>query len=202
MSLRVLITNHALAERAGTELYVRDLAEGLIRRGHTPIAYSTQLGEVAAKLRKATVPVVDNLASLSVAPDLIHGQHHIETMTALLHFAGVPAIYFCHGWLPWEEAPPRFPRIRRFVAHRIRGCCDSSEGNVSPGEIARDRCVRSIILRCRNHFLCQITACVVRERRGLGAAWRRLYYLNWKAIYGMPLRHDRTLLWQPGCFHA
>lgn len=110
------MTNHALAERAGSELYLKDVAEGLLRRGHTPIAYSTKLGEVASALRRATIPVVDNLSSISVAPDLIHGQHHIETMSALLHFAGVPAIYFCHGWLPWEEAPPRFPRIVRYVA--------------------------------------------------------------------------------------
>jgi hypothetical protein len=37
-------------------------------------------------------------------------------MTALLHFRQVPAIFFCHGWLPWEEIPPRFPRILRYVA--------------------------------------------------------------------------------------
>jgi len=37
-------------------------------------------------------------------------------MTALLRFPEVPAVYFCHGWLPWEETPPRFPRILRYVA--------------------------------------------------------------------------------------
>jgi hypothetical protein len=37
-------------------------------------------------------------------------------MTALLRFPGVPAIFFCHGWMPWEETPPRFPRILRYVA--------------------------------------------------------------------------------------
>ena len=47
---------------------------------------------------------------------MIHGQHHMETMTALLHFPGVPAVFCCHGWLPWEEAPPAFPRVGRFVA--------------------------------------------------------------------------------------
>ena len=114
--MRILITNHALVNRAGSELYVKDVAEGLLRRGHTPIAYSTKLGAVAAELRAATVPVVDHLASISITPDLIHGQHHIETMSALLHFAGVPAVYFCHGWLAWEEAPPRFPRILRYIA--------------------------------------------------------------------------------------
>jgi hypothetical protein len=25
-------------------------------------------------------------------------------------------VYVCHGWLPWEELPPRFPSIREYVA--------------------------------------------------------------------------------------
>lgn len=114
--LRVLITNNALDLRAGTELYVRDLAIGLLERGHTPMAYSTVLGDVAKELRAATVPVANNLDALAVPPDIIHGHHHIEAMTALLHFPGVPAIYLCHGWLPWLESPPLFPRILRYVA--------------------------------------------------------------------------------------
>ncbi|MGH7833241.1 MAG: glycosyltransferase [Candidatus Binatia bacterium] len=116
MALRILITNNTLAGRAGTELYVRDVAIALLKRGFKPIAYSTILGEVAEELRRATVPVIDRLESLSTPPDLIHGHHHLETMTALLHFPGVPAIYFCHGWLPSEEAPAKFPRILRYVA--------------------------------------------------------------------------------------
>jgi hypothetical protein len=114
--LRILITNNTLAERAGSELYVRDVASSLLKRGHTPIVYSTNLGEVAKELRELTVPVVDDLELLSEPPELIHGQHHIETMTALLHFPNVPAVFFCHGWLPWEETPPQFPRILRYVA--------------------------------------------------------------------------------------
>ncbi|MGH9765462.1 MAG: glycosyltransferase [Blastocatellia bacterium] len=114
--LKVLITNNALGERAGSELYVRDLALGLLRRGHTPILYSTVLGEVADELRIATIPIVDNLESMSIEPDIIHGHHHLETMTALLRFPSVPAIYLCHGWIPWEEAPPKFPRVLRYLA--------------------------------------------------------------------------------------
>jgi hypothetical protein len=114
--MRILITNNTLAHRSGTELYVRDLALALVRRGHFPVAYSTVLGEVAEELRRATVPVIDDLAALNEAPDLIHGQHHLETMTALLHFPDTPAIHVCHGWLPWEERPPLFPSIRRYVA--------------------------------------------------------------------------------------
>ena len=114
--LRILITNNTLGNRAGTELYVRDIATSLLARGHTPIAYSPTLGEVALELRSETIPVIDDLNSMAVAPDIIHGQHHLETVTALLRFPGVPAVYFCHGWLPWEEMPPRFPRILRYVA--------------------------------------------------------------------------------------
>lgn len=114
--MKILITNNDLSIRAGTQLYVRDLAVALLRRGHSPFIYSPALGEIAKELRAATIPVVDDLDSLPTAPDVIHGQHHPETMTALLRFPGVPAVYFCHGWLPWEEAPPRFPRIRRYVA--------------------------------------------------------------------------------------
>ncbi|MDB6125224.1 MAG: hypothetical protein JWQ71_4217 [Pedosphaera sp.] len=36
-------------------------------------------------------------------------------MTALLSLPGVPAVYVCHGWLPWQEIPPIFPRILRYV---------------------------------------------------------------------------------------
>jgi hypothetical protein len=114
--LRVLITNHSLSNYAGTELYVRDLATRLLGLGHAPVVYSTQLGRVADDLRAATVPVTDDLNSLALAPDLIHGQHNLETMTALLHFPDAPAAYFCHGWLARVESPPRFPRILRYVA--------------------------------------------------------------------------------------
>ena|SRR2546425_557859 len=114
--MRILITNNTLDIRAGSELYVRDLAIALLKRGHMPIAYSTKLGEIAQEIRAATVPVIDNLEALAAPPDVIHGHHHLDTMTALLRFPGVPAVYFCHGWLPWEETPPRFPRILRYVA--------------------------------------------------------------------------------------
>jgi len=114
--MRVLITNNTLATPAGTEMYVRDLALALLRRGHQPIAYSTQLGTVAQMLHDATVPVVDDLNKLAVTPDVIHGHHHLDTMTAMLHFSQTPVVYFCHGWMPWEEMPVRFPTLQHYVA--------------------------------------------------------------------------------------
>ncbi len=114
--MRVLLTNRSLDQRAGSELYLYELATRLLARGHSPVAFSPKLGRVAAALREATIPVVDDLGAIGEPPDLIHGQHHTAAMTALLHFPGVPAVFVCHGWKPWDEIPPRFPRILRYVA--------------------------------------------------------------------------------------
>jgi hypothetical protein len=114
--MRVLITNNTLGTRAGSELYVYDIATGLLNRGHQPIAFSTVLGPVAESLRAATVPVVDDLSLLGDPPDVIHGHHHFETLIAALSFPGVPVVNFCHGWTPWEEQPLLFPNVLRYVA--------------------------------------------------------------------------------------
>src|SRR5438270_11130441 len=114
--LRVLITNYAMASRAGTELYVRDLALALQRRGHTPVVYTTKIGELGLRLRKATIPVVEDLDKISTPPDIIHGQYHVETITALAYVFGTPAVFFCHGERPWDCRSPLAPPIYRYVA--------------------------------------------------------------------------------------
>ena len=112
--LTVLLTNFELGVRGGTQLYLRDVALGLLQRGHRPFAYSPVLGEVAEELRGASIPVVDNLDRVEQPPDIIHGHHNHELMTALLRFPETPAVRFCHGWL--DDRPCRFPRILRYVA--------------------------------------------------------------------------------------
>jgi hypothetical protein len=115
-SLSILFTNNTLSDRAGSELWVRDVCRTLVGRGHRPVAFSLVTGAVAEELRAATVPVVSDLANVGFTPDLIHGHHHIETLIAALHFPGVPIVHFCHGWVPWEEKPLRHPSIARYVA--------------------------------------------------------------------------------------
>ena len=112
--LRVLFTNTFFRNYSGSELYVRDVALALRHRGHRPIIYSPRLGALAEDLRQAGVPVTDDLRRVE-APDLIHGQHHLESMTALARYPRVPAVYFCHGATPWAT-PPRHPRLLRYVA--------------------------------------------------------------------------------------
>ncbi len=114
--LRILITCEKLDRRGGTELYVRDVALAMLRAGHAPVIYATSTGEVAAEIRNLTVPVLDSLDAVSFTPDLIYGQHHLPTMTALLRFADVPAAYVCHDWYGLNAFAPRFPRILRLVA--------------------------------------------------------------------------------------
>src|ERR671914_3045214 len=114
--LKVLITNLKLEGWTGTELFVRDVARALLAAGHRPVIYSPRLGKLAAEIRKETVPVVEDLSQLSTPPDIIHGQHANETLTALLHFGRVPSVYFCHDWYFPEDFPPTFPRIMRYVA--------------------------------------------------------------------------------------
>lgn len=119
--LRILITNYRLEKLTGTELYVCDLALELLRRGHRPVIYSPHLGTLAVKIRNEGVPIVDDLERLNATPDIIHGQHLDETMTALLRFPSTPAIYFCHDWYAQRDEPPQFPRVLRYVA--VDGTC-------------------------------------------------------------------------------
>ena len=80
------------------------------------MVYSSVLGDVAHWLRREGIPVFDDLFACSEEPDIIHGHHHIETMTALLRYPRVPAVNVCHGVVPWQEMPVRHPRVLRHIA--------------------------------------------------------------------------------------
>jgi glycosyltransferase involved in cell wall biosynthesis len=114
--LRILLTNAYLSARGGTELYIRDLAVGLRRRGLQTIAYSAILGGVAADLRASAAPVIDDLKLMTDPPDVIHGQHFLDAAAACLRFPQTPAVYACHGWEPWLETPLTLASVRRYAA--------------------------------------------------------------------------------------
>jgi hypothetical protein len=105
-----------LSGRTGTEIVTRDIALGLLRRGHVPVVYAQELGPLADQLRAASVPVIDDIAEMTVAPDVIHGHHNPSLAVAVARFPNVPAIFVCHDFTAWPEAPPKFPSIRRYVA--------------------------------------------------------------------------------------
>ena len=114
--LRVLITNIWLDSQGGTESVVRDLALGLLARGHRPIVYSPLLGKVAAEIHRRGVPTIDDLARIGETPDVIHGHHFIPTSEAIIRFPATPAFFISHSWQYWVETPPKFPQIRQYAA--------------------------------------------------------------------------------------
>ncbi|MEQ1907549.1 MAG: glycosyltransferase [Vicinamibacterales bacterium] len=114
--MRILIANVTLATRTGTETATRDLAAGLLAAGHEPTVYSRSLGDIANEIGALGIRVVSDLSSLPEAPDIIHGNHHVETIEALLHFPGTPGVFVCHDRTATWSAPPSIGRIRYYVA--------------------------------------------------------------------------------------
>jgi hypothetical protein len=182
--LRVLITNVWLDSPGGTESVVRDLALGLLARGHRPIVYSPILGKVAAEIQRRGVHTIDNLATIRETPDVIHGHHLIPTGEAIIRFPTIPAFFISHAWHYWLETPPKFPQIRQY-AGVDEGCRDhlvDIEG-IPPGRVMlllhavdltrvplRSRALETRPLRAlafsnlRSHFPILRAAC---ERAGL-----------------------------------
>lgn len=113
--MKILFTNNTLSSPAGSELVVVELADALRRRGHQVAAYSTNLGEVADRLRGLSISVISDPLKSPFVPDVIHGQHHLDAMAALCAFQKSSAIYHCHGFVPWLERSPPHPRIHRYV---------------------------------------------------------------------------------------
>ena len=105
--MRVLIAGHSLSEIGGVQTYERDLASWLLAHGHSPIVYGTELGDMARELVRRTIPVTDDLRSVTAPIDVIHGDSPLETMTALLHFPETPALFVCHGWGSLAATAPR-----------------------------------------------------------------------------------------------
>ena len=130
-ALKVLITNVCMHGRSGTEMCVFDLACGLLRRGHTPIVYSpVQGGGGPTELARKSVPVVDRLDSIGEVPDIVHGHHTLETLSAMLFFPDTPDIFLCHDCDAWHDTAPMPPRCRNTSANtmawrRFTGNCST-----------------------------------------------------------------------------
>ena len=80
--LKILLTQQFLDGWTGSETALQNLALSLGARGHRPIVYTRSKGASAAALVAASVPVIDDLESMSEAPDLIHANHHPVMMAA------------------------------------------------------------------------------------------------------------------------
>jgi len=111
----VLIANATLAGRAGTETFTRDLACGLVARGHHAAVFAPALGTLAEEIGAAGVSVVSRLADLDQPPDIVHGHHFLETMEALAHFPQARGVFVCRDPAGAHSIPPQSSRIHRYV---------------------------------------------------------------------------------------
>jgi len=115
-SLRILLVNVTLASRTGTETALRDLAISLKAAGHQPVVYSPAVGELAEEMQSSDIPVFSRWQDVSEEPDIVHGNHHVQTVEALLKFRQARGLFVCHDRRAHMSAPPRMSRIRRYVA--------------------------------------------------------------------------------------
>lgn len=113
--MRILMTQRDLTYVGGTEMVTVELAKELAERGREVAVYTPRTGRIANIMIASGVWVRDRLADIPWVPDVIHGQHHLQTMAALAKFKETPAVYYCHGVLPWVERPPVHPRIGRYL---------------------------------------------------------------------------------------
>jgi hypothetical protein len=114
--LTVLMTNMVLQNRTGTEVLILDTARLLLEFGHKPIVYTPHAGPLADEIRALSVPVVEDITSIGQPIDVIHGHHWPPLMTAIARFPLTPALFFCHDFVSWLDAPPLMPSIWRYLA--------------------------------------------------------------------------------------
>jgi len=135
--VRILITNHVLESRGGTELFVRDLAGALIRAGDSVSIYSPWLGPIADECRALGAFVTDRMRAITQAPDVIHGHHYRALIDAAVRFPYTPIVYVCHGVFPPQECPIKLSTIKKYVGvSRLTRARISEEIGVDLDDIA------------------------------------------------------------------
>lgn len=105
--MKILITNHHLDNRAGSELFVESLALELKKRGHMIFIFSPVLGEVSDNIKSHGIKVSNNIRDFEGEEiDVVHAQHNVTTILARSIFPETPIIFMSHGVLPDLEQPP------------------------------------------------------------------------------------------------
>lgn len=96
--MKILIANVCIGGRTGSEVYTKDLALALQRRGHHCAIFVKTLEEDldVRSLRAAGVIVTNRLKDIPWTPDVIQGHHLYQTVQACLAFRQTPAMQLCH----------------------------------------------------------------------------------------------------------
>lgn len=108
--MRVLMTCNTLALPAGSETATYTLAVELAKRGHSITCVSRNIGLVAEKLALQNIRV-ERTAGAAEKPDVIHAQHHTESLAAHHAWPDVPCVLTTHGLPVGEEEVPEIPLV-------------------------------------------------------------------------------------------
>ncbi len=112
--MRLLVTGKGMVGLGGMESVLRDLARGLTRRGHEVVVFTGDRAPARYPELNNGIRQIWRLEELPWEPDLIHAQHNMEAMTAIMGCPGTPALFFSHGAVA-DDTPPLHPRIQRYL---------------------------------------------------------------------------------------
>jgi hypothetical protein len=96
--VKILMTNHALDMRAGSESYLQTVSAELRRLGHEVLFFSPQCGGLASQLRDEGFEVYDEASALPRDVDVIHGQHVDAVALARTRLGRTPLVFASHSW--------------------------------------------------------------------------------------------------------
>lgn len=114
--MRVLLANVLLEGTSGTEGWTVDVARAARATGLQVAVHAPVLGRTGHALREEGFEVVDDVARLRAAPDVVHANHRAEALAGLLCFPAAAGVFACHDAKDWRSEPPTHPRLRRHVA--------------------------------------------------------------------------------------
>jgi hypothetical protein len=96
--MKVLMTNHSLMQRGGSESYLETVSTELRRLGHEVVFYSPRVGKLGGRLRENGYQVLDDPADLPGDVDVIHGQHADAVAWVRTRLPRTPMVFASHSW--------------------------------------------------------------------------------------------------------
>jgi len=130
--MRVLLTNDAMVNLAGSELVTYTMAVMLRRLGHDPRVFTLNPGRVSDILAAGGIPVTSDVMEWSKEEfDVAHVHHNTCAARVRAAFPRLPMLFVSHGVLPeLERPPPRSVGVASYVAvsEEVRGMLVKDHG--------------------------------------------------------------------------
>ncbi len=96
--MKIVMTNHGLVQRGGSESYLETVSTELRRLGHEVVFFSPNVGRFGERLREAGFEVVDDPGDLPLDADVVHGQHADAVAWLRTRLPRTPLVFATHSW--------------------------------------------------------------------------------------------------------